>query len=74
MALYLMKLHKDRLCIKQKGLFIACALLALGLMGYALFIDAQRTSLELALGVLLLTINRSLLLANTPSAIAKQPE
>jgi len=74
MALYLMKLHKDRLCIKQKSLFVACTLMALCLMSYALFVDAQRTSLELALGVLLLTINRSLLLANTPSAIAKQSE
>jgi len=74
MALYLLKLSQDQLCIKQKSLFIACALLALCLMSYALFVDAQRTSLELALGVLLLTINRSLLLSNTASAIAKQPE
>ncbi len=74
MALYLLKLSQDQLCIKQKSLFIACALLALCLMSYALFVDVQRTSLELALGVLLLTINRSLLLSNTPSAIAKQSE
>ena len=74
MALYLMILSQDRLCSKQKILFVVCALLALGLISYALFIDPQRTSLELALGVLLLTINRALLLSNTTSAIAKKPE
>ena len=74
MALYLLKLSQDQLCIKQKSVSIAYALLALCLMIYALFIDPQRTSLELALGVLLLTINRSLLLSTRAKATAKQPE
>ena len=64
-ALTLVFLNKDRLCAKQKGVFLACALLALGLMIHTLIIDDQKTYLELALGVLLLTINRSFYLFNT---------
>jgi hypothetical protein len=65
MALRVMVRKTTQLCIKQKSLVVMGSLLALILIIHALFIDPERTSLELGMGLLLLIINRSLWPLNT---------
>jgi hypothetical protein len=60
MALRLMVGNTTQLCIKQKSLLLTCSLLALILIVHALFIDLERTNLELGMGFLLFTVNRIL--------------
>lgn len=66
MALRLFILKTTQLCIKQKSALLIGSLLTLTLIINALYIDPQRTSLELGMGLLLLIINRTFMACISP--------